>query len=299
MAPLAGTCALAAPARRRLAITIDDFNWRVIPRFSPADAARGLLDTLEMHGRVRAALFVCGRFVDGGPQGRQLLRALNDAGHLIGNHTYSHPNYHSPQVTTASFEQELLRNEAVLGGYSHFRKWFRFPMLHEGDTKAKRDDMRAFLRARAYRNGHVTIDTSDWYYDFRLRSRLEKEPGFETARFRRPYLEHILDRARYYDGLSQQAVGRSIPHTLLIHYNYLNTLWLGDLLDQFAADGWDLIHADEAYGDEVFGREPRSLPAGESLVWALAKEAGKLPADARYPAEDGEYERSKLDALGL
>jgi len=54
-----------------------------------------------------------------------------------------------------------------------------------------------------------------------------------------------------------------------------------------------------AFTDPVFQAEPRILPAGESIVWSLAKAAGKIPMSLRYPAEDGDYETARMDKLGL
>jgi hypothetical protein len=44
---------------------------------------------------------------------------------------------------------------------------------------------------------------------------------------------------------------------------------------------------------------PKIVPAGESLIWALAKETGKFDKVLRYPGEDSEYENAKMDKLGL
>ena len=41
------------------------------------------------------------------------------------------------------------------------------------------------------------------------------------------------------------------------------------------------------------------IPAGESIVWSLAKEKGTIAKSLRYPAEDGEYENAQVDKLGL
>lgn len=43
--------------------------------------------------------------------------------------------------------------------------------------------------------------------------------------------------------------------------------------------------------------QPDILPAGESIVWALAKEKGIQ--GLRYPGEDSVYEEPVLRALGL
>jgi hypothetical protein len=70
-------------------------------------------------------------------------------------------------------------------------------VLKEGNTADKRDRMREFLAANGYRNGHVTIDASDWYYDNRLRERLNINPQFDVNRFRAPYLDHLWDRRSF------------------------------------------------------------------------------------------------------
>ena len=117
--------------------------------------------------------------------------------------------------------------------------------------------------------------------------------------YRKPYLDHIWDRARFYDQLSRDVLGRSVPHTLLIHYNLLNSLFLGDLMAMFRSKGWSVIDAEEAFSDPVFTRQPDTAPAGESLIWALAKETGKFESRLRYPGEDDVYEKPLLDRLGL
>jgi hypothetical protein len=216
---------------------------------------------------------------------------------MLANHTYSHQLYSS--ISFEDFSADALRCEPLISGYSKFEKFLRFPALKEGNTAAKRDRMREFLTERGYRNGHVTIDASDWYYDLRLRQKLEQEPGLDIQRYREPYLNHIWDRASYYDDLSKRVVGRSVAHTLLIHYNLLNATFLKDVLAMFRGRGWKLIDAKEAFADPVFLRAPKTVPAGESLIWALAKETGRFNQQLRYPGEDEDYEKPKLDALGL
>ena len=102
-----------------------------------------------------------------------------------------------------------------------------------------------------------------------------------------------------YDALAKQVLGRRVKHTILTHFNLLNGLFLGDLIEMFKRKGWQPIDAEEAFTDSVFRSEPKTVPAGESIVWALAKEKGTIPRSLRYPAEDGEYENAKMDKLGL
>lgn len=288
---MAGTT-MAAGTARRVAVTMDDFNWQGIP---PANGA--ILDALDAH-RVKAALFVVGRNVEN-PEGQALLRAWNERGHVIGNHTYSHQSYAGTGADPSAYFDDVTHCERLLAGYSRFRKLFRFPMLKEGATAGQRDAMRRFLRERGYRNGHVTIDASDWYYDSRLRERLSREPGFDVRRFRQPYIRHIVNRAEYYDGLARDLGFANRTHTVLVHYNRINALFLGDVLSELKRGGWGLVDAEAAYGDPLFREEPSIVPAGESLIWALAKQSGRFEGKLRYPGEDGDYEKPGLDRLGL
>jgi hypothetical protein len=67
----------------------------------------------------------------------------------------------------------------------------------------------------------------------------------------------------------------------------------------FKSKGWTPIDARDAYEDAVFRATPEVLPAGQSLLWSLAKETGRFDDVLRYPGEDGTYEASTMDARGL
>jgi peptidoglycan/xylan/chitin deacetylase (PgdA/CDA1 family) len=285
---------LFAQTRPRIAITMDDVRWQMIPEDRRLEAEERLLQHL---GRTRAFLFAIGQSVDN-PHGSAILKRWSAAGHRIGNHTYNHQPLFG-KISPDQFETDVLRNEDVLRDYSGFRKWFRFPALNEGQTRELRDRFRSFLAQHGYRNGAVTIDASDWYYDQRLSSRLKAQRDFDVMLYRQPYLGHIWDRAQYYDRLSRDVLGRSVAHTLLIHYNLLNSLFLGDLMAMFSTKGWGVIDAEEAFSDSIFTRQPDTVPAGQSLIWALAKETGKFEGRLRYPGEDDVYEKPVLDRLGL
>jgi peptidoglycan/xylan/chitin deacetylase (PgdA/CDA1 family) len=279
----------------QFSITMDDFNWRNAVYLNADERNQAILNTLSSN-KAKAALFVIGRNADN-EEGMTLLRKWDEEGHAIGNHTYSHPSLNS--IVAADFENEITRTESILAGLNHYRKLFRYPMLKEGNTVAKRDHVRAFLKGRGYRVGHVTIDNSDWIVDQRLTARLQKDPRADQKSYRDFYLEHMWDRAQYYDSLAKKVLGRPVKHTILMHFNLLNGLFLGDLIEMFRSKGWQLIDAEEAFTDSVFRAEPKTLPAGESIVWALAKEQGAIAKSLRYPAEDGDYETARMNKLGL
>jgi peptidoglycan/xylan/chitin deacetylase (PgdA/CDA1 family) len=294
---LGGVPALASKRVIPYAITMDDFHWTNAVKLTAIERNEAILGTLRANTN-KAALFVIGRNIDSG-EGKELLAPWDKAGHMIANHTYSHRNYNAPEANVAQYQDDILRAEALLKEFPRFKKFFRFPMLKEGDTVAKRDAMRAFLAQHGYRNGHVTIDNSDWAIDQRLTARIKKDPTADLKPYRDFYLEHVWARAQYYDALARRVVGRPISHTLLIHFNLLNGLFLGDLIEMFKRKGWQLIDADEAFTDRVFASNPQVVPAGESIVWSLAKEKRKIAKSLRYPAEDAIYENARMDKLGL
>lgn len=280
----------------QISITMDDFNWQNAVYQSAVARNRSILSTLNAHS-IKAALFVVGRNVES-EEGQQLLDEWNKAGHLIGNHTYSHQNLNSPSMKLETYTADIAKGETLLKTFSRFQKYFRFPMLKEGDTAAKRDGVRTFLSEHGYRVGHVTIDTSDWVITSRLSDRLAKDPSADVKPFRDFYLEHMWDRAQYYDSLARRVLGRPVKHTILMHYNLLNGLVLGDLIEMFKSKGWKFIDASEALADPVFSAKPKVLPAGESIVWALAKANGTI-ASLKYPAEDGNDVVEQMKKLGL
>ncbi len=292
-----GAPAVASTRAPEIAITMDDPKPDALGGMTGTEINRRILDALQAAG-VKAALFVTGMRVDN-PAGETLVGEWDERGHVIANHSYSHRNYNSSDITYDFFSADFLKNEPLIRRRRHFVRLFRYPALKEGDTAEKRDRFRALLREHGYHVGHVTVDASDWYIDQRLRARLAKDSHADTESYRDYYVAHIRDRARYYRQLAQDALGHDIRHTLLIHHNFLNALYLGHMMRALAQDGWRWVDAGHAFRDPVFRREPQIVPAGESLVWALAKESGRFDRSLRYPGEDDVYEKPKMDALGL
>jgi len=296
---MAGAGAMARPRKGGrapgIAITVDDFDLTETPLLSAKARDTAILAALKRH-RVQGAGFVAGKFVDA-TLSPSVLRAWSDGGHILGNHSFSHAYFggKNPDAMMA----DILRCEPLLSAYKGFRRLFRFPYLAEGRTAEGRDAMRALLARHGYRNAHVTIDTSDWYIDNRLKSRLASNPGADLAGYRQFYLDHLWDRASYYDQLAQTLFGHSIDHTILLHHRLVTGLFLDDAMAMFKARGWRLIDAARAFASPPFALQPAALPAGQSLIWALAKSDERLASGLRFPGEDGDYEAATMDALGL
>ncbi len=106
---------MTAPRRPgELALTFDDGP-------NPACTPR-LLDTLASHG-VRATFFLIGGFAQREPA---LVRRILAAGHLIGNHSWSHPNL--ARTAARRVDEELARTSETLEQISGSPvRWFRPP----------------------------------------------------------------------------------------------------------------------------------------------------------------------------
>jgi peptidoglycan/xylan/chitin deacetylase (PgdA/CDA1 family) len=95
-----GKTLIAGPDAREIALTFDD---------GPNDAATPeLLEVLARHG-IRATFFMIGNFARQRPW---IVRDVIRAGHLIGNHTMSHPKLSMQPVSRVRFE--LAECKAVL-----------------------------------------------------------------------------------------------------------------------------------------------------------------------------------------
>jgi hypothetical protein len=256
---------------------------------------RRIREALARH-RIKAAGFVAGKYVHE-PVSDQVLLSWSAEGHIIGNHSFSHIYYGTEDPD--GYMADILKCEALLSGYRGFRKLFRYPFLAEGKTAEARDSLRERLHSAGYRIGHVTIDASDWAIDGRLRKRLNEDPKADLAPYRSFYLEHLWDRATFYDGLAKKLFGTSIDHTLLLHHRLGTALFLDDILNMFRARGWRLIDSQRAFASPIFALQPKSLPSGQSLIWAVAKERGGFDPILRYPGEDERYEAPRMDSLGL
>jgi peptidoglycan/xylan/chitin deacetylase (PgdA/CDA1 family) len=298
--------AWGTPTAPEIAFTFDDPTTDGGASLTWPEINKRILDTLTKR-KVKTVLFVCGKRVDSNA-GQELIAGWDRAGHNIANHSYSHLYFNVSAktdsdslkgITLPQYEADALKVEPLIRDYPHFVRLFRFPFFKEGDTVEKRDGMRSFLQDRGYRIGRATIDASDWAIDERLQQQTINHPNTDLRGYRAFYLQHIWERAQFYDSLAMRVLGRPVRHTLLLHHSPLNALFFDDLIEMFIAHGWKPVDAEWAYEDAIYDRQPNIVPAGESLIWALAKETGRFEKELRYPGEDDVYENPKMDALKL
>jgi peptidoglycan/xylan/chitin deacetylase (PgdA/CDA1 family) len=288
----------AAAHAQSVAFTIDDGpRLDDTPLLTPRQRNQAMLDALARH-QVQAALFVTAANGADRPAGHALAKAWGQAGHAVANHTMTHPDLNSAALSLAQYQQQVLDCDSVIRTLPGYQKWFRFTYLREGNTPEKRDGMRAFLKQQGYRNAYVSLDTSDWRFDDKLREVLNKNPQADLAPIRQSYLAHVRQRALAYRALSQQLLGRDIPQVILLHHNLINALWLDDVIAQFRAMGWSVTTPAAAFADPVYQLMPERPAAGQSLLLSMARTLGLGKFDGwERLVDDGDYEMRLLKRL--
>ena len=288
---------LIAQEKSSVCFSFDDGNPNDILDYQYFEWNSLILNQLEDFN-LQAVLYVCGKNLDN-EDGKKVLDSWDRAGHIIANHTYSHLNYNNPKNDFEEYKADILKCDSLIRNYNNYQKYFRAPFLKSGETKAKRDSLIAFLESIDYKNGYVTIDDSDWFINMRLIEFMENSPDKSIEEYKKYYIDHLLERANYYDELAFKLFGRKIKHSILLHHNLTSALFLGDLIRAFEKADWQVIDADVALTDSVYEMIPDIVPSGESIIWGLAKESRKFDEMLRYPAEDSPYEEEKMNKLGL
>ncbi|MEO5935568.1 MAG: polysaccharide deacetylase family protein [Duganella sp.] len=300
MAALMTFAGMGAAQGQSVAFTFDDGpRLEQTPLMSPQQRNQAMLDALAAH-KVSAALFVTCDFGATKPAGYALAKAWGDAGHALGNHTMTHPDLAAATVTLAQYQREMLDCDRITSTLPGYQKWFRFTYLREGNTPEKRDGMRAFLKQHGYRNGYVSLDTSDWRLDEKLNEVLRANPKADIAPIKQAYLAHVKQRAIAYRDLSRKLEGRDIPQVMLQHHNLLNALWLKDVIQQFVDMGWTIVTPAQAFADPVYQLQPERPAPGQSLLLSIARTRGmgKFEGWQRI-VDDGDFEIEQLKDAGV
>jgi peptidoglycan/xylan/chitin deacetylase (PgdA/CDA1 family) len=259
MATLSAAQQPATPTRT-VAVTIDDLPWNHQGEGAGfLDAARrgtdAMLAALRAH-RV-PTVSVVNEDKLGAPTSEEhaarvaLLKQWVDAGHVLGNHGYSHRDANA--LTAEAYLADIGKGDAITRTLMHRRQpyplFFRHPYTHTGDTIEKRDAITRGLTARGYTVMPHTIENSDWLFNVPY---VKADPA-DRAKLQEAYLAYTAAATAFAEAKAAELFGRDdVPQTLLIHTLALNADALDALLTMFESRGYRFITLEEAMRDKAY-----------------------------------------------
>ncbi|MEO0422494.1 MAG: polysaccharide deacetylase family protein [Pseudomonadota bacterium] len=272
--PLLALClALSGPsyASKRIALTFDDAPRADGLVYSGEERAGALIDALASVDAGPVAFFATTQGIERERDGRERLERYAAAGHLIANHTHSHPWAHRTEV--AAYLADVDQAQTYLKEMPNYRPWFRFPFLDEGREPARIQAIADGLQERELVNGYVTVDNYDWYLDQALQDALAEGRPVNYEALGRLYVRMLTYTAEYYDSIAAQMLGESPVHVLLLHENDLAAMFADDLVRALRDDGWTIVSPDAAYDAPL--PTPKTRHTSQGRVFALAADAGR------------------------
>ncbi|WP_299743195.1 polysaccharide deacetylase family protein [uncultured Tateyamaria sp.] len=256
-----------------------------------------LIQALERAGVEGAGFFVLTGQIAETDGGSERIAAYQAAGHVLANHTHTHPSLNRTEADAFLADVDLAAE--VLSEFGGSIDLFRFPYLREGDTKAKHAAVRDGLAERGLRNAYVTVDNYDWYLQALVDEAVSAGHPLDRAALGQLYVDVLVDAVEFYDAVAKRALGRSPRHILLLHENDLAALFVDDLVIRLRELGWTIISVDDAYEDDIANQQPDTLFHNQGRVAALAHAAGVQPKELINVTEDESYLRALFEDHGL
>ncbi len=295
-APSAAPAPLSAPAApggpRRVAVTFDD-----LPAHGPTksgetrlDVHRRIVETLAKHGVPGVYGFVNGAKAAEHADGRTVLEMWRDAGHPLGNHTFSHIDI--GKVGAAAFIEEIDKNDAFLAelvgddpAARRARRRFRYPYLRQGPDRETLDTVRAHLAKSGYQLAEVTIDFGDWAYNppYVRCSAQAAAPAIEALRW--DFVHRGVQALEWSEAAARSIYGEPVPHVLLLHSGSFDAEVLDELLTAYETAGATWITLDEALAHPAYVEDVR-VPAkygGTLLEQKIERDKPPHPPFALQP----------------
>lgn len=175
-------------------------------------------------------------------------------GYELGNHTYSHLNYH--EVTFTEYTDNITEGEKIIKpliqNYNSKLAYFRHPYLRVGENKNKHDSLTYFLKQHGYTEAPVTIDNDDYLFAKAFHQAWMSNNTVLIKKIGSDYIDYMETKLKFYERSSDKLFGRNIKQILLLHANKLNAEYLDDLAAMYKRNGYVFISLEEALTDEAY-----------------------------------------------
>ena len=257
---------------KEIAISFDDSPRHASGYFDGQTRAKTLIAALAESNVEQVAFFSVSERLN--EEGTARLNLYANAGHIIANHTDSHPNFN--QLSLEDFSDNFLQAHERLKDFKNFKPWFRFPYLREGNTPEKRDGFRELLAQHGYINAYITANNYDWYIESLFQNALKSDVTIDMERLRKFYVQQLMESINYYDQMAIKYLGRFPKHVLLLHEMDISALFISDLVKELRQQGWKIIPISEAYTDEIAHYQtPNIFKFNPGRIGEIAKDKGQ------------------------
>lgn len=282
---------------KEVALTFDDAPMGDMSVYTGNERTKILIEVLERH-KIKTVFFSISSNLKKS-NGLERMNKYETAGHLIANHTHTHPNF--DETSIEQYIENFDTADKLLRKFKNFRPWFRYPMLRHGNTIEKRDLMRNHLNKKGYQNGYVTLDIQDWFMASVVNDGVRAGRKINKKNLCSAYSEMIWDSMIYYESKAYELLKRSPKHMLLLHENDLAAICLESLIAKINSNGWKIISPEAVMKDEIYLRNPNTLFNNNGQIAALYFESTgiKLNDPWSYPREDGKLIRKEFDKRAI
>lgn len=162
-----------------------------------------ILDVLKKH-KVPAIFFVTGHFMEQNPE---LVKRMATEGHIVGNHTYHHPDL--TKVSKEKFNEELT-------------------LIENKYTEITGEEMVRFIRPP---EGHFNQQVLDW----------SKERGYYMLLWSLAYIDWHVDQQKGWQYAYDQLMGRVHPGAIILMHSISkdNAECLDQLIPKLREEGYE------------------------------------------------------------
>jgi peptidoglycan-N-acetylglucosamine deacetylase len=246
--------------------------------WTPREISNLVLRALEARD-VRAMGFVMEEKIDDRPESYVVLQDWVARGHSLGNGTYSYVDLN--QLSARDFLDHVRdgrkHTRRATHGTGVEERYFRFPLLHEGNTAGKKRDVAGTLRRAGYVVVPATVLVEDYQFNHFLEEADSSEDGVE--RLRALYLEHLGASLDYAETQAEVVLNGPVKHILRLHLGTATGRFLPDLLRFLEERGYSFVSVKEALADPAYQTEEDYVgPLGLGFIDRVAATRG-LPFD--------------------
>ncbi len=265
----------AAPDKQ-IALTFDKLPFmEPLGFWTPREVSNLVLRALDTR-KIKAMGFVVEEKIDQDPQSYIVLMDWVQHGHKLGNETFAYVDLNELEprdflAHVADGEKYTKRATHNVGGW--LTRYFRFPMLHEGNTESKKKEVAGRLR----RAGYVLVPATVVFNDYEFNHFFGKSAGEtpRTDRLELLYLEQLQQALDYSESQSEKVFGRQIPQILRLHLGLAAGNFIRDVLDLLEKNGYSFTTVEEALKDPAYATEETYAgPLGLGFIDRVAATKG-------------------------